>query len=458
MSGGIEIMGQTAEHKREFASVSKPELRSSLNFARRIPELDGLRGMAIVICLCFHYVTIAIAARPPELLGYVHTTTRIFWAGVDLFFVLSGFLIGGILLDARDSPNYFPTFYMRRFCRILPIYFLFSILVGIAYHFVYPAFGAPVDWIFAGNVPWYANLSFAQNFWMAKMNTVGPPILAITWSLAVEEQFYLALPIVIRYVRRSTLPYVFIAGIVIAPLLRLFLIFRFRDHLWATYVLLPCRMDSLLLGALCAYSVREPRLWSRLVKGRNTIWIVFFALFAGMPLLNSKGIPFTLLYASVGYGWMSLFFATVLMLALTDPQSLLSRVMRVRWLASLGEIGYSVYLFHLGIYCFCMWLLTTHEWLLASWKDFGVTLLAAAITITFAKLSWLYFERPIVRWGHKWKYETGGQAALVTSGSAPLAKSGGSPERLELPRVYRSQQPPESLHTRDSVRVRSVIT
>jgi peptidoglycan/LPS O-acetylase OafA/YrhL len=453
----IETEAQIKGQIHEVESLAPSDSPSPLNFARRIPELDGMRGMAIIVCLFFHYVTIAIVARPPELLGYVHTTTRILWAGVDLFFVLSGFLIGGILLDARTSPNYFSTFYIRRFCRILPIFFLFSILVGIAYHFVYPAFGAPVDWIFAGNVPWYANLSFAQNFWMAKLNTVGPPILAITWSLAVEEQFYLALPIIIRFVRRSALPYVFIAGIIIAPLLRLFLIHRFRDHLWATYVLLPCRMDSLLLGALCAYSVREPGLWSRLVKGRNTMWVVFFALLAGMPLLNSKGIPFTLLYATVGYGWMSLFFATVLMLALTDSQSLISRVMRVKWLASLGEIGYSVYLFHLGIYCFCMWLLTTHGWLLASWKDFGVTLLAAAITITFAKLSWVYFERPIVRWGHRWKYETRGQTAIVTSGSALQLKTGDSSKKLQVRALYESHPISEPLPVRASITARSVI-
>jgi peptidoglycan/LPS O-acetylase OafA/YrhL len=404
MFGAIEIVERIEEQKQVPASVSKPELRLPLNFSRRIPELDGLRGVAIGMIVFLHYASMSIVARPPELLGYVHTTTRLFWSGVDLFFVLSGFLIGGILLDARNSQNYFATFYIRRFCRILPVYFLFIGLVGIAYRYVYQPIGAPLDGVFAGRLPWYSYLSFAQNFWMAKSNTSGSPILSITWAFAVEVQFYLVVPAIIRFVRRSGLPYLFIAGIAIAPLVRLFIVSRFRTNLWATYVLLPCRMDSLFLGLLCAYCVREPGIWDSLLKRRNTIWILFFALLAGMPALNTEGIPFTLLWMSVGYGWMSLFYATVLILALTEPQSFLSRAMRWRWLTGFGTISYGVYLFHIGIYCLCKWLLTGHGLPMTSWKDFGVTLLALVIAISVGKLSWQYFEKPIVRWGHTWQY------------------------------------------------------
>lgn len=404
MSTTAEIAQLGVGQRSESVRALEREAGLPLSFARRIPELDGYRGLAVSVALMYHYVRYAILARPPELLGYLYTSTPLLWSGMEMFFVLSGFLIGGILLDARDSPRYFSTFYIRRFCRLLPIYFLLLGLVALAYRFVYRPIGAPLDWAFAGRMPWYSYATFTQNFWMAKWNTLGPSILAITWSLAVEEQFYLLLPLIVRFVRRSALPYLFTAGIVIAPIVRLFLVYRFRDHLWATYVLLPCRMDALFLGTLCAYYVREPRARNWLENRRTTLWMAFFGLVAAMPLLSNSGIPFTLLWISLGIGLMSLFYATTLLLALADSRSLLAQVMRWPWLASLGAIGYSVYLFHMGIYCFCMYLLTGHGWFLASWKDLGVTMLALAITIVFCKLSFRYIERPAIHFGHQWKY------------------------------------------------------
>ncbi len=404
MSGGLEVVGTTQAPVRLGAPVLKPSSNSPLNFSRRIPELDGYRGMAVALGLFFHYIRYGIVARPPHLLGYLYTTTPIIWSGMELFFLLSGFLIGGILLDIQHSPNYFKTYYIRRSCRILPVYFLFLGLVGIAYLFVYRRVGAPVDWIFATNIPWYAYLSFAQNLWMAKLNFLGPPILAITWSLAVEEQFYLMLPLLIRFVHRVALPKIYIAGILLAPVVRILIVYKYQYHLWATYALLPCRMDSLFLGALCAYSVRVPSIWNWLNENRPRLWTIFFCLVAGFPLLTNQGIPFTLLWMAVGIGWMSFFYATVLMLVLTNSGSFFSRAMRWKPFTELGTIAYGVFLFHLGIYCFCMWLLTGHGWLMASWRDFGVALIAMTITITFCKLSWKYFEKPIVRWSHNWQY------------------------------------------------------
>jgi peptidoglycan/LPS O-acetylase OafA/YrhL len=90
----------------------------------RVPELDGLRGTAILSVLCFHYVTQQGVTPPGTLTHYLQRAVIMGWSGVDLFFVLSGFLIGGILMDARESPSYFRTFYARRFFRIIPIYYL----------------------------------------------------------------------------------------------------------------------------------------------------------------------------------------------------------------------------------------------------------------------------------------------------------------------------------------------
>jgi peptidoglycan/LPS O-acetylase OafA/YrhL len=153
MSGIIEIAGHIEEQKRKVAYAASTDSCPPPNFSRRIPELDGLRGVAIGMVVFMHYVWFAIGPNPPKLLGYIHTTTRPLGSAVDLFFILSGFLIGGNLLDARDSPNYFLTFYVRRFSRVLPIYFLSLGMVGIAYRFAYRPVGAPLDWLFAGRLP-----------------------------------------------------------------------------------------------------------------------------------------------------------------------------------------------------------------------------------------------------------------------------------------------------------------
>jgi len=404
MSGATQVLGRTEVHGPETVSVDRPETRPPLDFSSRIPELDGLRGAAIGMVVFVHYVWFAFLARPTPLLGTLFASTRPLWSAVDLFFILSGFLIGGNLLDARDSRNYFSTFYIRRFCRVLPVYFLFIGLAATAYRFLYRPIGSPVDVLFSGRLPWYAYLSFAQNLWMAKLNNVGPQILAITWAFAVEVQFYLIVPAIIRFVRRSALPYVFMAGIIAAPIFRLYLVHLSRSNLWATYVLLPSRMDPLFLGLLCAYWLREPRIWNRLVQSRDTLWILLAALFAGTVILNTKGTPFTLLWLAVGYGWTSAYYATVLILSLTKSQSFLSQVMRSRWLTGLGTISYGVYLFHAGVYGLCKWLLVRHGFQVAGWADFAVTIFALALTMTIGKVSWQYFERPIVRWSHTWHY------------------------------------------------------
>jgi peptidoglycan/LPS O-acetylase OafA/YrhL len=402
MSSSAEIPGQVGELEQMLAHESMAELRTPQVFAGRIPELDGLRGAAIAMVLFFHYVSYAIKARPAGVFGYLFLRTRLFWCGVDLFLVLSGFLIGGILLDARDSPHYFKTFYVRRICRIVPIYFLFLGVVALASWLLYRPIGQPLDWVFAGNLPWYAYASFTQNIWMVERNDLGSLVLVITWSLALEEQFYLLLPAVIRFVRRSALPYVFLTGIFIAPALRIFIALRYPQNHWAPYLLLPCRMDAFFLGALCAFYLREPESWRMLVRRRNSIYYALAILLAGTLVLNES--PIAISMQSIGYDWVALLFTTALLLALTDSSGVLARALSARWLRGFGKIAYNVYLFHMLFYGMCISLLTGHGYLLSGWKDLGATLFALAITLTFAKLSWRYFENPIVRWGHAWQY------------------------------------------------------
>ncbi len=217
-----------------------------LNLSGRIPELDGIRGLAIGMVLLWHYfvypATAALAtAAPTTALSYALVFGRLTWTGVDLFFVLSGFLIGGILLDARKAANYFQVFYTRRFFRIVPIY--------AALLLVFPSLITVMEWSHPGNfnwltadaLPWYSYWTFTQNFWMAAAATLGANALGITWSLAIEEQFYLTLPLLVRLLAGRRLLVCVLTGIFLAPLARI-TILHFWPYNWvAAFALMPCR-------------------------------------------------------------------------------------------------------------------------------------------------------------------------------------------------------------------------
>ncbi len=382
------------------------ERYSLLRSGRRIPELDGLRGVAIGLVLVVHLFTAPAAFIPrPHPVAYLQIATRLSWSGVDLFFILSGFLIGGILLDARGSKNFFKVFYFRRVCRILPIYLFFCGLVVVLQLFVFPHHQDTMEWMFASPMPWHSYLTFTQNIWMAHRNIAGPAVLAPTWSLAVEEQFYLTLPLVVRFVRSATLPYVLVAGIVAAPLIRLAMLLMMPQPQVGVYVLLPSRMDDLLLGVLAAYLLRQPGIWAKFVTHRRIIWRVFFGLALGLPLLTLTSNAYSFPMASIGYDWLALFYLSALVLALTDPGSWLGSALRWKWLMGLGIIAYNTYLFHTLSYGLLTAYLRGHGPSMVNFGDLAVSLLSLGVTVGFAVASWHFFEKPIVRLGHSSHYQ-----------------------------------------------------
>ncbi len=205
--------------------------------SNRIPELDGLRGIAIGTVLIFHYFVATTSATPQSLFAYLLAACRLTWSGVDLFFVLSGFLIGGILLDAREASNYFGVFYTRRFFRIVPAYaLLLAVHLGLLTS-VSLGFRTNLGYLLRDRLPSLVHSVFLQNFWMAAHNSLGSSTLMVTWSLAVEEQFYLTLPILIRLVPPRRLPPVLIFATLGAVLLRIALCLCWPANQMARFVL-----------------------------------------------------------------------------------------------------------------------------------------------------------------------------------------------------------------------------
>ena len=162
----------------------------------RIPELDGLRGTAIFLVILCHYISDVPHGRSHSLGSMAGTVLGLGSSGVDLFFILSGFLIGGILLDSKQSKHYYQTFYLRRFHRIVPLYYAWIILFAAI-----SVGGAE----FTSLTPYWIYFVFLQNYFyqQAPMQVIW---FGATWSLGVEEQFYLLAPPIIRNVvpRRLT--------------------------------------------------------------------------------------------------------------------------------------------------------------------------------------------------------------------------------------------------------------
>jgi peptidoglycan/LPS O-acetylase OafA/YrhL len=358
--------------------------------APRIPALDGIRGLAISLVLWLHVMPSAFPKHP--FLNWIVRMGRFSWSGVDLFFVLSGFLIGGILLDAVESPAYFKTFYIRRAYRILPLYALL-LLTALAIE-------RTVYWL-----PSY--LVMLQNVWMAFIGTFGISALSMTWSLAIEEQFYLTLPLVVRFTPRRQLATGLASVALAAPLVRwlayhAFAYHGFKGRIVAVYALTPCRADALCLGVLAALAFRTPRLWSKLVERRNYVFatLTLFTV-AGVVILlgDSAGFPYNPF--GVGYSFVGVFYVLLLVSVLLSAR--LNRIFSWGPLRGMGIIAYGLYLFHCAFIDAFRWLAGK----LFPSHPLGYSIAAAvavAVVIPLAVVSWKYFEKPLVKRGHRYAY------------------------------------------------------
>ena len=308
--------------------------------------MDGIRGFAALTVVVFHAQSYAPLGESSGIWdGCLHPLIRYGWAGVDLFFVLSGFLITGILLRAREKPDYFRNFYIRRCLRIFPIYYVSLILVlgVLPLLTVYPGSAE-----LPGNWPWY--FLYLQN-WAVGFGWIdvgGSEILGHFWSLAIEEQFYLVWPLLVWKLREKTLTKLSIAVIALAPILRLVLLLGG----WGTFEVYSntlARADGLLAGSLVAIALR------------NQVWRIRMERIA-VPALWVGGIGLVLVYAWLGSVTFTnkkvlllmlplnlLLAAAVVFLGATRPASPPSRFFSARILRWFGKYSYALYIFHVPI-------------------------------------------------------------------------------------------------------------
>ncbi len=325
----------------------------------RIRQLDGLRAGAILMVFSGHAFGIPMG-----------------WAGVDLFFILSGFLITSILLRERHKSvqSYLGSFYGRRARRILPPYVVCLLLAAMLF---------PLNW--RGTWFWYA--FFGANIAESLGRGAGF-VLAPLWSLSVEEQFYICWPLVVYWVPVKQLRYLLWGVLLAAPLFR-----GFATPLFGTYdpiyLLTPFRMDLLAAGALMGWHAHADPAWVRrnswkALAGMAVSFAVWGAFTALRPdfRIGANSVAFNV----AGYSLVVAFFASLVLYCLSLQGNWVYRVLTARPLTYIGRISYTMYLVHLMA--------------LTMFDGYGVWVRAGAalvVMIAFAAVSWELMEKRLTQ-------------------------------------------------------------
>jgi peptidoglycan/LPS O-acetylase OafA/YrhL len=359
-----------------------------------IPGLDGLRAIAFFLVFLLHNDYFAFG-----------------WVGVQFFFVLSGFLITGILLDMKQSlpsKDYYTKFYGRRFLRIFPLYYFYLLLMaGVTSWLKSQSYRQNYMELFHQQLP-YA-LTYVYNFFYASSSFVHTKFLDHFWSLSVEEQFYVVWPLLIMLVPRKHLKKLFVSGMIFAPLFRIAMLFVFRlfpnpvfrgDFGWFIYPLPLTHIDAFAFGAFISrFEISKPRL--QLVVLSVAVPVLGFAsqyLSTGeLGNWSSLGYPIVMRHAYEfvwGYSLLNYWFAVIIYCVVKD--GLFTKVLDARPMRYLGKISYGLYVYHFGLI-----------WFAGRIRDYGITdetiakpltaLIALVLTIVVASLSYYLLEKPILR-------------------------------------------------------------
>jgi len=351
--------------------------------ARHVPQLDAIRGYAILLVLVYHFFA---EEFPPFNIG---------WVGVDMFFVLSGFLITGILLDSKTSQGYFKNFYIKRVLRIFPLYFF--VLAVILY--LVPAFfpnAIPDLDYYMRNQLWF--WTYFQNWVFTIDGYPNDRVLRYTWSLCIEEQFYLFWPFLVYKLNRKTLLGVVLGFILMANFLR-----AVEPHFINNnykYVNTFARIDALSVGALVAILIRTHR--QILEK-----WATPVSLISGLAIIGIIAVKKTLyfgeLYAS--FSFFALLFGGILVWSLSSNLApVFRRAVSIRPMLFLGKYSYGLYLYHVPIHHWSAEVLADHEISHATepLKFFLIKLILLAVTIIVSVLSFKYLETPFLKLKKVW--------------------------------------------------------
>jgi len=371
-----------------------PPTHNSKKQESRVPDLDGIRGIAIWMVLLVHIVygfsngPVYALSNSPGALDFVPPVILLIvrhgWLGVNLFFMLSGFLITGILLGSKDRPHYFKNFYIRRVLRIMPLYFACVIVWSILYR----GYGQ------------YFLLSslFAANMWWP-LHIVAPHGPGVLWSLAIEEHFYLVWPLIVFLLNKRTLAAVTAVIFIGSPILR----WAFAGNVVQVFIYMGTwfQLDGLAAGALMAIWAR-----SEYASKRSALQIAA-VLMACLIVISVAGIPFGIMepFSASSIALRNtqayLGFAAVFVLVVAYRGTKWSAPLRWRFLQLSGVLSYCLYLVHLSVgdgYEYLIDRFNIPVWFYVG--SFGALCVRAAVMIgvsfAIALLSRKYLEGPFL--------------------------------------------------------------
>ncbi|HSK87927.1 MAG TPA: acyltransferase [Anaerolineales bacterium] len=360
-----------------------------------IPGLDGLRAIAILLVFASHSDLVEFG-----------------WVGVQLFFVLSGFLITGILLDMKDSlpaGKYFTKFYGRRFLRIFPLYYFYLALMAVvAYWLISVDFRPGPMKIFLDQV-WYAVL-YVYDFFYRVPWFEPSHFLDHFWSLSVEEQFYIVWPLLLLLVPQKHLKRLFILFVILAITFRVLLygwylsgssLWFFREPFGLVVYALPfSHLDAFAFGAyISRYEIWRPRVQLLIL----VLLVPAVGFTATYFTTGSIGLVSALGYdSSLENGYEFIWAHTLLnylfavLIYCVVREKVFVRFLEMPWLRYLGKISYGMYVYHLALIWFT-WTLLEERNLgeIASWIKIAISLSA---TILVSTISYYWLERPILNW------------------------------------------------------------
>ena len=372
---------------------------------RHIPALDGVRGIAISFVLADHLLWSNPNIGSNRLTHILFSLHSCGWLGVDLFFVLSGFLITGILCDSLHDEHFFRNFYSRRALRIFPLYYsFFAVAVaiscaqghhwgwGLVRYLTYTESLTPLHFPFLTDAFWVGIYSF--------------------WTLAIEEQFYLVWPLLI-YLLRSRRRIAIVAAILALCSIAARIAVRHSSiyllNPYTVYSWTPVRLDGLLSGALLAVLLRS-RLRDTVFRSWRTVLTLGLLTFAvvdicypGIPLFQHPGIPeWVPVLAEVTFG--------ALVVGAVNSAGKVRRVLEVRGLRFFGRYSYGIYVYHMTLGSFFLMPIRVYVTRLTGSKGVGVLSGAAATLLVTVGVSWFSFrflESPFLRLKGRYKHVHG---------------------------------------------------
>jgi peptidoglycan/LPS O-acetylase OafA/YrhL len=333
-----------------------------------IPELQGLRGLAVLGVVLYHC--------HPRLKGtWLFAGSQWGWAGVNLFFVLSGFLITSILLEARQRQHYFRNFYARRALRIWPVYVL---VLAVCYLNAPWFIGLPVaDAV--KTAPWWAYALFLQNLFHLSM----PPAISQTWSLAIEEQYYFVWAPVVRFIRWPWM----LAALLLAVFAESAAM-RSTHFGWLTATHSLIHLDGIALGSLLTLGVYTLALSRRAWLGVGVAGLVVGIATSATIAGGTAFLDSALALAFAG--------AVLAAIASTGAHNPLHAILRRGPLAFYGRISYGLYMIHIMVFIFFGWfdLKMDPYGIAGNLAIVGFRLMAATATAT---VLWYGFESQILK-------------------------------------------------------------